>query len=204
MGAEIGPAPDVEEVARLRAELDAEGRFVALFLGRLVPIKGVDLLVEAAARAGVDLWVAGDGPELDQLRARARADTLRVSFLGRIDRLRRRLALEACDVVVVPSRIEGDGREEGTPVACAEALAVGRPIVASSTGGIRELIEDEKTGLLFDPGDAEALAGALSRVARDSVLVERLRASALVAGPSVTMAATAASLDRIFREVITR
>ena len=205
MGAEIGPAPAPEEAARFRAELGVgqppAGRPVALFLGRLVPIKGADLLVEAAARAGVDVWIAGEGPELDRLRERARADTLRVSFLGCIDRRRRRLALEACDVVVAPSRIESDGREEGTPVACAEALAAGRPVVASETGGIRELIEDGRTGLLVPPGDAGALAAALARFAGDGELRGRLRAGARDAGPSVTMRATAARIDGIFREV---
>jgi glycosyltransferase involved in cell wall biosynthesis len=200
MGAEIGPPPEPGAAERLRDELGARGRTVALFLGRLIAVKGVDVLVDAAALApGVDVWIAGDGPDLERLRERARAAKLRVSFLGRIDRRRRRLALEACDAVVVPSRIEPNGRAEGSPVVCAEGLAAGRPVVATKTGGIVEVIEDGRTGLLVPPDDPDALARALERLAADAALGARLRAGAEAASREVSAEATASSFAAIFR-----
>ncbi len=204
MGADVGPPPDPDSVARFRAELGADGRLAVLFLGRLVPVKGADVLLAAASRVpGVAVWIAGDGPELERLRDRARADRLDVSFLGRVDRRRRRLALEACDVVAVPSRVER-GRTEGAPVVCAESYAAGRPVVATRTGGITEMIDDERTGLLVPPDDAEALAGALARLAGDETLRRRLSEEAAARAPRFSMATTADRFHMILEDVRTR
>jgi len=205
MGADIGRPPDPGAVARFRDELGARGRTAVLFLGRLVPIKGADLLVDAAARApGVAVWIAGDGPELEHLRERARAARLDVSFLGHVDRRRRRLALEACDAVAVPSRIERGGRAEGAPVVCAESYAAGRPLVGTRAGGIVEIIEDEQTGLLVEPDDAEALAAALARLAASPELRARLAAGAASRARESSMATTAERFHSILEDVRAR
>ena len=198
MGAEIGPPPEPGAADRLREELGAGDRPVVLFLGRIVPIKGADLLVEAAAAApGVAVWIAGDGPDLERLRERARAARLDVSFLGRVDRRRRRLALEACDAVAVPSRIEASGRTEGAPVVCRESYAAGRPVIATRTGGLVEIVEENRTGLLVAPGDPEALAGALARFGSDPDLRRRLAEGAASRSAGASMAVTAARFDAI-------
>jgi glycosyltransferase involved in cell wall biosynthesis len=199
MGADLGPPAPTGEVEALRAS--AGGCMVALFLGRLVSIKGADILLDAASRAPqVDVWIAGDGPEMRRLRAKAEATRLRVSFFGRVDRMRRRALLDACDVVVVPSRIERDGRTEGMPVVCAEAFAAGKPVVATRAGGLARAIDDGRAGLLVPADDAEALATALARLGSDRALADRLRSGAV--SSSFGAERTASAFDRILRSVV--
>jgi glycosyltransferase involved in cell wall biosynthesis len=121
----------------------------ALVVSRLSAEKGVDVAVEACARAGLPLVVAGDGPDAAALRARAPAG---VRFAGRVGEgeladLRARAAL-----AVVPSRAA-----ETFGLAAAEAMAAGVPVVASAVGALRELVAPAG---LAPPGDAAALAAA--------------------------------------------
>lgn len=153
----------------------AQDEVVLLTLSSLVPRKGVDVLLDALATLDEGdraprpmLWVAGDGPERAALEERAERLGLQrgVRFLGRRDDAPDLLA--ACDVFVLPSRREGLG------VAALEAMAVGRPVVASNVGGLGEAVVDERTGLLVPPDDAQALAQAVRRVTSESALRERL------------------------------
>jgi glycosyltransferase involved in cell wall biosynthesis len=135
-------------------------------LANLVPRKGVDVLLEALARLepAPRLWIAGDGPERGALEALAKQLGLaeRVHFLGRCDDTGDLLA--ACDVFVMPSRLEGLG------VAALEAMAAGRPVVASRVGGLAGLVVHERTGLLVPSDDVASLADALRRVLDDAAL----------------------------------
>ena len=180
----IPSAVDVDalapKVARtpMRRSLGAagDGAVCALVLAALVRRKGIDVLLEACARpalrsAPLQLWIAGDGPERAALEARADALGIaaRVSFLGRRDD--KADLLHACDVLLLPSRAEGLG------VAALEAMACGRPVLASRVGGLAEAVLHERTGLLVPPEDAEALASALARVVGDEALRSRLGAA---------------------------
>ena len=127
-----------------------------LFAGRLSREKGILDLV--AATEGLRLVVAGDGP----LRAQV-PGALGFVPHDELQRLYARAAVVAC-----PSHREGFG------VACAEAMAHGRPVVASDVGGLRDLVVDEETGLLVPPGDVRALRRALERLLRDPELRTRL------------------------------
>lgn len=130
-----------------------------LFVGRLSPEKGVEDLVAAAN--GLNLVVVGDGP----LRARVPQARGFVSR-GELERSYARAA-----VVVCPSRREGFG------LACAEAMAHGRPVVASAVGGLAELVVDGGTGLLVPPGDPAALRAAIEQLLADAELRRRLGAA---------------------------
>jgi glycosyltransferase involved in cell wall biosynthesis len=160
--------------AEMRRALGAgDGACVLLTLCSLVPRKGVDVLLEAFAGLPAQepapvLWVAGDGPEGAPLAARAAELGIaeRVAFLGRRDDAPD--LLEGCDVFVLPSRREGLG------VAALEALAAGRPVVASRVGGLGQVVVDGESGLLVPPGDAEALRSALARVVASPELREAL------------------------------
>jgi 2-deoxystreptamine N-acetyl-D-glucosaminyltransferase/2-deoxystreptamine glucosyltransferase len=130
-----------------------------LYAGRLSPEKGIAELVEAAA--GMRLVVAGDGP----LRAQV-PDALGFVPHHELGPLYARASVVAC-----PSRREGFG------VACAEAMAHERPVVASSVGGLLDLVVDGETGLLVPPGDVAALRAALVRLLADAELRQRLGAA---------------------------
>jgi glycosyltransferase involved in cell wall biosynthesis len=127
---------------------------------RLVPIKGIDVLIEAfrAVRSDARLVIAGDGP------ARAALESLRaprVEFLGQVGTAARDQLLGAASVVVVPSRVLPTGRTEGTPMIALEALAAGVPLVATDVGGLRELAPAAR---LVRPEDPRALATAIDAV----------------------------------------
>jgi glycosyltransferase involved in cell wall biosynthesis len=132
-----------------------------LFLGRLVPIKGLPILVEAVARlGGVKLVIAGAGPEAEPVRALAEARGVAISLVGEVrGSVAKQALLDEADVVCVPSVSLPGGRTEGAPVVVLEALAAGVPLVASDLPGIRELAGG--AAWLVPPGDPEALAGAL-------------------------------------------
>lgn len=154
-GIEPGPPP---------APLPGAPRLAVV--GRLIPIKGHDVLLRAMAAVrddvpGVTLEIAGDGPlqpELGSTAARLGLDGV-VSFLGRVAPAAP--VLERAEVVVVPSFGEGFG------MVALEAMERGRPVIASAVGGLPEIVEDGRTGLLVPAGDAEALARAILELAGD-------------------------------------
>lgn len=134
-----------------------------VFVGRLVPEKGLDVLLSAmnlALRSGMDLHlsVVGSGPEEAALRAQADPLRGRVTWLGTVGRAAVGAQLVAAHCLVVPSRREGLG------LVALEALAHGRPVIASRVGGLVEAVEDGVDGLLVTAGDERALADALRRL----------------------------------------
>lgn len=136
-------------------------RLVAV--GRLVPEKGFDVLVDAvslmvSAGAQVELVVVGDGPEGPALAQRAGALGARVRWAGPLPRAELDAELDAAHALVVPSRREGLG------LVALEALARGRPVVAARVGGLPEVVADGADGILVPPGDPAALAEALGRL----------------------------------------
>ena len=131
-----------------------------LYAGRLSPEKGILELVEAAH--GMNLVIAGDGPLRGQV-----PDALGFVPHHELQALYARAAVVAC-----PSHREGFG------VACAEAMAHGKPVVASAVGGLLDLVEDGETGLLVPPRDVPRLRAALQHVLDDANLRRRLGAAA--------------------------
>lgn len=142
-----------------------------LFTGRLTGIKGLDVLLKAMSGLdGLRLIVAGEGESRDELENMARTLAVDARFVRRIGAADRDQLLATCDVVVVPSRVLADGRTEGTPVSCLEAMAAGRAVIASRVGGLAEVIVDGKNGLLFDPEDHRLLKEKLVLVLKDESL----------------------------------
>lgn len=153
-----------QESPRRALALDPAGR-VVVFAGQLVPIKAVQVLLQAwqilagagSLRASDRLVIAGDGPERAMLEARAAAgiDPQSVRFLGEISQQDLALWLDAASAFCLPSR------NEGTPNVIIEAMACGRPVVASRVGGIPEIVTDGRNGFLVESGDAAQLAARL-------------------------------------------
>ncbi len=139
--------------------------------GRLAPEKGIDVLIEAAAKAAdLKVLVAGEGPERRRLEAkRARVGAAGVEFLGYVDKHDLMPLVRDAMFVVVPSVCY-----ENFPYNILESFAFGKPVVASDIGGIPEMVEDGRTGFLFQPHDADGLAAAMTRLAADGALRETL------------------------------
>ena len=150
-----------------------------LFVGRLTPIKGLNVLLEALREQNdIELTVAGDGEQRRELESLAQRYSINAKFVGRVTARRRDDLLSASDIVVIPSLALEDGRTEGMPVICLEAMAAGRPIIAARVGGLSEIIIDGENGLLFDPGNGEMLSNKLKLLADDAALRESISRSA--------------------------
>jgi len=130
-----------------------------LFLGRLVPVKGVETLIDAVGLIpGACLVLAGEGPREAALRERAVPHGHRVQFPGLVHGQTKRELLARAAILAVPSVILPGGRTEGFPLVVLEGMASGCAVVASDVGGIGEVLRDGWNGFLTKPGDATALA----------------------------------------------
>ncbi len=157
-----------------------DGRVELLAVGRLVPKKGFDVLVDAVGRVNVDwqLRIVGDGPRLLRTFTTRRVrHGERIQFLGARTHADLPALYNAADVVVVPS-VVADGDRDGLPNVVLEAMACGLAIVASDVAAIPTAIEHRVNGLLVEPGDACGLANAIDELAKDADLRVALGASA--------------------------
>jgi glycosyltransferase involved in cell wall biosynthesis len=191
--------------AAMRQLLGAQaGDLLVVAVGRLARVKGFEYLIEAASRVDrVALAVIGDGelrPELERL---VRASPARVVLTGGMPRDRVAEALVAADVVVVPSVVDNRGRVDATTSTALEALASGRPLIATDVGGIPEVVRDGENGLLVPEKDPAALAAAIERLRADSELRERLSRNAReFAVERLSWEATLDGLERTFERAI--
>ncbi|HEX2092326.1 MAG TPA: glycosyltransferase, partial [Longimicrobiaceae bacterium] len=170
------PDPGARRRARERMGIEDAG-FLVGFGGRLVPEKGVDLLVRAVADLpDVALVVAGEGPERGRLVSLARelGAAERVHFRGQVPSTEMPVWLSALDALALPSLATRSWAEQFGRI-LVEAMACGVPVVASRSGEIPYVVGDE--GLLVPEGDVAALRAALERLAADSDLRGRLACS---------------------------
>lgn len=197
--------PDARAAAR-RALADAHGidpdGYWVGNLAALVPLKDHATLI-AAAQAVVRrqpntvFLIAGDGPE----RARLVADIDHRSLTGRVILLGHYDAAElfaAIDVFVLSSRREGMGS------VLLEAASCGVPVVATAVGGIPDVIQDGRTGLLVPPGDADALSHAILRLLGEPHLAQQLGTAARERVAEFGLAATVRRMEAIYRAALTR
>lgn len=153
--------PNGVDTSRIEASRQDEG-FV-LYLGRLSSEKGVETLLRAHAadNASWRLVVAGSGPLLGNLQSRFPL----AEFTGHLTGESLETRLRQASMIVVPSEWH-----ENNPLSILEAMAHAKPIVASRIGGIPELVRHGRTGLLFEPGDAQQLSGHIRTLLDDSDL----------------------------------
>lgn len=142
-------------------------------MGRLVPQKGFDVLIEAFKLSGIADWqliIAGDGEEKESLKRQVASLGLdeRVTFWGRASRREVGALLKGSEFFVLPSRMEPQG------IVNLEAMACGRAVLASDTGGVSEIVSDGSTGLLVPPGDSKLLSQGISKLVEDPDLRKKL------------------------------
>jgi glycosyltransferase involved in cell wall biosynthesis len=144
------------------AAVAADARLAAPFilgLGRAIKRKGFDLLIDAFAKASPAGWrlvIAGDGRELDALKTRAAPLGDRVVFTGMVEGADKRWLLQNCRFMAAPSLEESFGN------VALEAMACGRPVIASRASGFAEIVQDGVNGRLVDVGSIDSLAEALA------------------------------------------
>lgn len=174
------PNLETQEPATSQAARDSPDDVpLLLYLGRIEHEKGIFVLLEALAEArhcGANwrLICGGSGDiEIAQqhaLKLGLAADSVR--FLGWIDGDAKRNWLRRCDMLVLPSFAEN------MPVVLLEAFAYGKPVAASSVGGVPDMVLDGQDGFLFPPGDSHSLAGILLAALKPNIDLERMGASA--------------------------
>jgi glycosyltransferase involved in cell wall biosynthesis len=130
-----------------------------VYLGRLVPEKGVATLIKAAAKAGVRLRIVGAGPEEAALRRLAAELGGEVEFTGYLSGAALRAAVTSSRALVIPSEWY-----ENAPISVMEASALARPIIGANVGGIPELIVAGETGFVFESRNVDSLVAALQQV----------------------------------------
>jgi glycosyltransferase involved in cell wall biosynthesis len=192
------PTPVGERDAMRQALRLAPEELLVLATGSLVPRKGHAVLIKALAAQPPDIpWrlaIAGNGPErgaLEALVASLKLDS-RVQLLGHRDDVGDLLA--AADIFAMPSLWEG------LPLALLEAMAAGKPVVASATSGIPEAVTSEKNGLLTQPGSVPELDMALTRLLTDAPLRCRLAVCAERTARTVySIEAMTAAYDDLYR-----
>jgi glycosyltransferase involved in cell wall biosynthesis len=148
----------------------AQVRTGALYVGRLSPEKGIVPLLRAWRGVDYHLSILGDGPELMALRREAHHT---VSFEGQVGANRVKAAMQSALFLVVPSLWY-----EGLPMTVIEAFANGLPVIASRIGSLPELIEDGVTGVLFQPGNSDALAAVINTLLSDPTRLSAMSAAA--------------------------
>lgn len=169
------------EFPRLKARWGLDGRYILGFIGSFFAWEGLGLLLEVlpqirVARPDVAVLLVGGGvdePALRRAVARLGLESS-VVFAGQLPHAQIAEAYGAIDLLIYP-RLPMRLTEMVTPLKPLEAMAMGKPLLASDVGGHRELIEDGTTGLLFRAGDARALADTVLRVLGDPALPARLR-----------------------------
>jgi glycosyltransferase involved in cell wall biosynthesis len=196
--ARFTPGPADAALARALG-LDPDVPVIGYF-GRLEWGKGVDVLLEAAARLhaklpGTAYLFVGDGPMRETLTARAAEVGLPACFAGQRDDVPALLRL--CAVVVLPSRQEAFGR------VLIEAMATGVPVVASAVGGIPEVCADGVTALLVPPEDPEALSVAIALTLTDQAATEaRVEAASADVRARFDLAAHAAHVHAVYVQAL--
>ncbi len=188
------PEPRESSAAR------AGGSAAALFVGRLAPEKGADVLLRAMSAVSdlpLTLVIAGDGPERESLERCASRLGLRdrVFFTGALDAAEIAVRYRACGFVVVPSV------SEGLSLVALEAMSHGLPVIASRVGGLPDLVTDGENGLLVAPGQALPLAQAIRRMVQDPLLRTRMGRASRARASVLSWEAQLDTLERCLRRL---
>jgi glycosyltransferase involved in cell wall biosynthesis len=203
-GSVIRGGVDMDEFAK--AEPEHRRRPYLLAAGRHVHAKGLDVLIDAYRLvlerhpAAPDLVIAGDGEERTELQTRAATHGIadRIEFVGQCDRARIARLFKGCACFVLPSRHEPLG------IVNLEAMAAGKPVIATRVGGVPEVVIDGVTGLLTSPGDPVDLANGVCRLLENPTLAERLGKAGARNVASFDWPSVAEHYDRVYDDACAR
>jgi glycosyltransferase involved in cell wall biosynthesis len=152
-----------------------------IFVGRFVAKKGIEILIDALtlirdAYPRIELLLVGDGPLRQQLEERVNmaGASGNVKFTGGVAHDVLPELYSSASIAVVPSIIDAQGDREGLGLVMIEAMGCGCAVVASAMEPLTEVVEHEKSGLIFEPGNAEDLSRQLVRLLRDPEFTKNL------------------------------
>lgn len=151
---------------------------VVLFVGRLAEKKGVTYLIEAMKQVDAKLVIVGDGPLRSSLEEQAREQGDKIVFMGAKPHNELKIIYASADIFVAPSITAKDGDMEGIPTAIMEAMASGLPIIASESGGIKELIQDDENGLLVAEKNVNEIAKMINMLFKNTSKMVKLKNNA--------------------------
>jgi glycogen synthase len=172
------PNPNPADVEAAKRGFGVEGKLCVLFVGNLVPRKGLLFLIKAAkkvveSRADVVFLIAGEGPQKSLLQSHVEAENLsgNFRFLGGVKDSMLPSLYGCCDVFVLPSVQEGQG------IVLLESQASGKPVVAFDVGGVGEALVNGESGLLAESGNTAEFSSALLRLLSDVSMREQMGAA---------------------------
>lgn len=200
--------PDGANAVARPPVVNTPARIRAAYAGHLYPWKGVDVFLHAlAATPGIDGLIVGGHPgerDLERVSNLARSLELgdRLTITGLLPPHEVSNALAGAQIFVLPNTATAVSERYTSPLKLFEYLALGGAIVASDLPALREVLAHEDTALLVPPGDSAALAEALSRLAADPALRERLGKAALARSLHFTWERRAERLERAFSEAL--
>ena len=173
---------------------------VVLFVGRLVEIKGVCYLIEAMKNVDAILVIVGDGPLKTILEEQAQPIKNKVLFYGSKSHEELKTIYASADVFVMPSIVDSSGASEGLGLVALEAMASGIPVIASNTGGIVDIIQDEVNGILVEEKNVTALEKSIKRILEDFALKNKIVEKAFLTVENMTYKKRAEELYNIIKE----
>jgi glycosyltransferase involved in cell wall biosynthesis len=198
----FGPQNDGAEVRRKHG---LEGKKVVLFVGRLTAHKGIQTIIEAAALTGPDVRFVlvgpGDFPAAWSRRMRELGVEKKFVLAGKVAENELPAYYAACDLLVLPSL----SRLEAFGLVLVEAMASGKPVVASDLPGVREVIKDGKTGLLCDPFNAADLAAKIGALAgSEKAAADMGAAGRRLAEERYSWEVIGGKIEKVYEDVVSR
>ncbi len=200
---------DTKRCADLRLQHKGDDGPLLIFVGRLIQLKGVEDLLHAISIlkenfSDLRLLVLGDGPlrtELESLAAQLEIDK-QVFFTGWVEPEDVINYISAADIFIGPSKHTPDGSTEGQGLTFIEAMQAETPVIATSIGGIVDVIKHEKTGLLVEECSPEQIADSVLRLTEDKELANSLVNNGRDIAKNLTGDTAAKLLDKVFVEQI--
>lgn len=195
---------DFEDILNIQPHKSIEHPSI-LYVGGLTKIKGIDILLNAVPLIikkipNLHIYIAGSGPEGGNLKGLVKELNIEenVKFLGFISEEEKFSYYKSVDVCAFPSKYEPFG------IVLLEAMACGKPVVASNVGGIPFVVEDGKTGLLFESGNVEELAEKIIMLLRDEELREKMGEAGRERAKEFTWDKIAEQTVDLYKEILSK
>lgn len=177
------------------------GKKNIIFVGRLAEKKGVKYLIDAMRYIDANLYIIGKGPLEQELKKQASHYNDKITFLGPKTHQELPEIYASADVFVAPSITAKDGDQEGFGLVIIEAMASGTPVVGSRSGGIVDIIQDGKNGLLAEEKDSRQLAEKINQLLNNEILYSQIKEQAFCTAKQYDYDVIAEKYNRILEKL---